>query len=610
MTASPLNHELQLATGYVRDTGCHIFLTGKAGTGKTTFLQTLPSTTDKRLVITAPTGVAALNAGGVTIHSFFQLPLGPFIPGSDAGHIQIRFRKDKISVLQSLDLLVIDEISMVRADVLDAVDSVLRRVRRSRLPFGGVQLLMIGDLYQLPPVVKGQEWLLLQPYYKSPYFFDSQALAQAEMVTIELSHIYRQSDPHFIDLLNKIRNGRVDTGVLGELNRRHFPGYTPDIREGYITLCSHNRLAEALNTARLRALPQNLRVFEAEIEGEFPEHIHPTARTLRLKTGAQVMFIRNDTTAQKRFFNGKIGTITRISGETIRVQCPGDAEEIEVEPTVWENIDYSFNRETLEITQTRIGAFTQYPLALAWGITIHKSQGLTFDKAVIDAQAAFAHGQVYVALSRCRTLEGMILSTPLTPAAIQTDAVVQRYHEAAKGSEPSIHSLKTAKISYQQRLLMECFDFERLRSLLRRLMYLLAAGSGGVQVSGVTNLRESHAAAENDLCTVGDRFRRQLQGLFSPAVSPVADPVVLERLSTASVYFQDQISRGIGTWIDEIEVDTDNKEMGKKIRNTLDLLKKEVEVKRASVRCCGDGFTPAGYFRAVSGAEVTACCRA
>jgi len=599
------NPELKLAGEFVRDTGCNLFLTGNAGTGKTTFLRALKKDSPKRLVVTAPTGVAAINAGGVTLHSFFQLPFGPFVPGSETNRSQYRFSNQKIGIIKSLDLLVIDEISMVRADLLDGVDSILRRYRYSDLPFGGVQLLMIGDLFQLPPVVKEKDWRLLDPYYASPYFFSSNALGQTEMVTIELKHIYRQADSHFINLLNRVRNNRLNPTVLQDLNTRHVADFTPDESDGYIMLSTHNRKADSINDSRLEALSQQFHRFEAEIEGDFPDHTYPTAATLKLKTGAQVMFVRNDLSPEKRYFNGKIGTISRISGSDIHIQCPGDAKEISVEPIAWENIEYTLDRKTLEITENTVGTFRQYPLRLAWAITIHKSQGLTFDKAIIDAQAAFAYGQVYVALSRCRTLEGMVLSRPLPSTAIKTDPVVRRFNEETKQKSPTADQLEASKIQYQRQLLMECFDFQRLRALLSRLAGLALGNPGVVQVSGAVDIGELRKKAEAEICTVGDSFQRQLRGLFSAATPPVDDAAIVERISKASAYFEEKIATGPGREIPDLQVDTDNKALKKKINNTLKFLREAIDVKLAAVQSCKQGFSPSRYFRAVSAAAVT-----
>ena len=598
------NRELKLAGEFVRDTGCNIFLTGKAGTGKTTFLRTLKKSCHKRLVVTAPTGVAAINAGGVTLHSFFQLPFGPFVPGSDTTRHQYRFSKEKIGIIKSLDLLVIDEISMVRADLLDGVDSVLRRYRRSDRPFGSVQLLMIGDLYQLPPVVKENEWRLLHQTYASPYFFSSTALGKTEMVTVELQHIYRQADSHFINLLNRVRGNRLDQAAIEELNTRHIADFTPAVGDGYITLGTHNRIADTINGSRLGALPQRVHTFDAEIEGDFPEHTYPTAATLDLKTGAQVMFVRNDSSPEKRFFNGKIGTITRFTGTDIRIRCPGDPEEIAVEPVTWENIDYTLDPKTLEITENRVGAFRQYPLRLAWAITIHKSQGLTFDKAIIDAKAAFAHGQVYVALSRCRTFEGMVLSTPLSLAAIKTDPAVLAFSEETKQNRPSTDQLKAAKIRYQQQMLLACFDFQPLRACMQRMVSLLLENAGLILGSGGDPIRELQKQTEDAVCTVGDNFLRQLRGLFSSSTLPASDVLVLERIAKASAYFQEKITSGLGRQLPLLQIYTDNKELRKKVTHALNRLQEETAVKLAAVQSCENGFSPSRYFRAVSAAGI------
>jgi hypothetical protein len=604
------NPELQLADEFVRDTGCNIYLTGKAGTGKTTFLHNLKKKSPKRMIVTAPTGVAAINAGGVTLHSFFQMPFGPFVPGSETTS-RHKFSKDKINIIKSLDLLVIDEISMVRADLLDGIDSVLRRYRRSNLPFGGVQLLLIGDLHQLSPVVKDVDWRLLNQYYDSPYFFSSNSLRQTELISIELQHIYRQEDSHFIQLLNRVRDNNLDPATLASLNERYIKGFAEadtdadhNSGEGYITLCTHNSRADAINVSRLRKLTPKIHRFDAEIEGEFPEHSFPTAVTLEVKLQAQVMFVRNDSSPEKRFFNGKIGKITRISDEKIWIKCPDDTDEIVVEPTTWENIEYSLNPDTLEITENKIGAFVQYPLKLAWAITIHKSQGLTFDRAIIDAQAAFAHGQVYVALSRCRTLEGMVLSSPLSSRAVKTDSTVLRFVQQAGENVPTAEKLTAAKIRYQQRLLLECFDFQQLQGVFSRLLSIIDRNPELIKILGAGDLHELRKKTVTEICTVGANFRRQLQGLFVENVFPSEDPAVLERIQKASVYFQEKIDSGIGRYVGLLQVETDNKEIRKKAKNLCKLLQEETSVKMAAVKSCESGFDSSSYLRAISAAEI------
>ena len=602
------NPELDLAREFVLHTGCNFFLTGKAGTGKTTFLHTLKNATAKQIIVTAPTGVAAINAGGVTLHSFFQLPFGPFIPGSETQEHNrqrmFRYSREKLKIIRSLDLLVIDEISMVRADLLDAVDAVLRRLRRNERPFGGVQLLMIGDLHQLPPVVKQDEWGLLQQYYASPYFFSSQALLQAELISIELQHIYRQTDARFIRLLNQVRDNCLDRDGMEALNQRYVQGFTPNPDQGYITLTTHNLTAESINHNRLNDINGKPSGFEAEVSGEFPGHSFPTPANLILKKGAQVMFLRNDTSADKRYFNGKIGKISTMSPEEIWISCPGESDSIKVEPVEWENIKYSMDEETKEIQTEVIGKFKQFPLKLAWAITIHKSQGLTFDKAVIEAGAAFAHGQVYVALSRCRTLEGMVLNSPIPARGIDADGTILSFLAMARENHPSLEKLESARIQFQQELLLACFDFKRLQSRFNYLTGLLSGNARVVQVSGVSDIPGLRHMAWQDVFGVSEKFKHQLLGIFTEGHLPESHDHTLERLTKASGWFQDKFSRCFDDIVEKLHVQTDNKELKKKIGNALNNLKQEIVVKRAGIQCCQDGFSPAQYQRAVAVAEI------
>jgi len=600
------NPELQLAHDFVEHTDRNIFLTGKAGTGKTTFLHNLKKSNQKRMIVTAPTGVAAINAGGVTLHSFFQLPFGPFVPGSEAygRRNQHRFSREKKNIIKSLDLLVIDEISMVRADLLDGVDGVLRRHRRNDLPFGGVQLLMIGDLQQLSPVVKADDWAILREFYDSMYFFGCRGLSLSDLVVIELKHIYRQSDTRFIDLLNLVRDNRLDQASMEKLNSRYRKDFRPGDNEGYITLSTHNRSADAVNESRLKGLPEKPHSFHAQVEGDFPEYSYPTLPALTLKKGAQVMFVKNDLSPEKLYFNGKIGRITRIKDRSIFVKCLGDDEEITVEPAIWENIKYRLDPATREITEEKVGRFVQLPLKPAWAITIHKSQGLTFDRAVIDAGAAFVHGQVYVALSRCKTFEGLVLSSPIPAHAIKTDEAVSRFNLQTSQTPPSQEKLETSRILYQQRLLTECFDFAKLRSLLGRLLRVLRANTRTIRVSGTGDLQELDDKARAEIFLVSEKFQRQLTGLFAGDKPPEADPAVFERVTKAGAYFEEKLDSILGDFFTTLRIDTDNKEIEKAARGALDELKKERAVKLAAVRSCKIGFSPARYLRALSSAEI------
>lgn len=596
------NRELQLARDFVQQTGHHIFLTGKAGTGKTTFLHNLKQNSPKRMIVTAPTGVAAINAGGVTLHSFFQLPFGPYVPGSDLQ--QRRFSRVKINIIRSLDLLVIDEISMVRADLLDGVDAVLRRFKKPQQPFGGVQLLMIGDLHQLSPVIKDQEWALLQSYYDSCYFFSSNALKQTDMVSIELKRIYRQSDADFIRLLNRVRDNQLDDTTLQTLNSRHIPGFQPPKDEDYITLTTHNRNADNINDRQLEALKSKTFTFRASIEGDYPPHTYPTAERLVLKEGAQVMFVRNDSSEEKRYFNGKIGRITHIDDKQIAVQCPGDDSEILVERISWENIKYTLDAKTREISEEVIGRFTQFPLRLAWAITIHKSQGLTFERAIIDAEAAFSHGQVYVALSRCKTFDGVVLSSPISSSVVKTDSTVSQFVNRVSRTPPTKDQLNSARALYQQQLLLDCFNYQPLAYSLGNFARELRDHAKLIQWAGIDNLDALEKQTIDDIITVADKFRRQLQTLFAPGKIPEEDAHIQERIQKAAVYFTGKLQAGPIARLAGFSFETDNKEIRQQINKTLNTLKQQLAVKIAGLNSCREGFATGDYLNAVASAQI------
>lgn len=419
------NFEVELARFIVEKTRRSLFLTGKAGTGKTTFLRDITRHTKKKHIVLAPTGVAAVNAGAMTIHSFFQFGLGAYVPGVVAPQTGYLIRKAKLDLIRNLDLIIIDEISMVRADLLDHIDAELRRIRRSYLPFGGVQLLMIGDLQQLPPIAHGEEEMILRQHYKSLYFFDCKALQNLEYSCIELKNVYRQNDSHFVDILNRARIGRLTPEDIDELNARYQPRFMPRPEDNYIRLVTHNRMVQNVNEGEMTKLDGDEYAFDAKVTGTFPPESFPTAERLVLKKGAQVMFLKND--PDKRFINGTLGEVCYLWKDKIKVRIADTGVTIDVEPMEWENIRYQLEETDKTVKSTTIGKFRQYPVRPAWAITIHKSQGLTFDRAIIDARAAFSPGQAYVALSRCRSLEGIVLSSPLRASAFMTDTTIDDF---------------------------------------------------------------------------------------------------------------------------------------------------------------------------------------
>lgn len=419
------NFELDVARFIVEKTDMSLFLTGKAGTGKTTFLREVVRYTKKKCIVLAPTGIAAVNAGAMTIHSFFQFGLGPFVQGVIEPKSDFRINKSKLELIRHLQLLIIDEVSMVRADLMDHIDVELRRIRRNSKPFGGVQLLMVGDLQQLPPIAHGGEDELLRQYYKTLYFFSSAALKSMKYSCIELKNVYRQTDRHFIDILNHARDCTLTSQDISDLNARYVPGFSPKPEDGYIRLMTHNRQVDYVNETELEKLDNKPFTFVAAVTGTFPEESYPTADSLTLKKGAQVMFIKND--PERRFINGTLGEVKSIDKNSIAVRLAESGTIIDVEPMEWQNIRYQFDEESKEISSKQIGRFKQYPLKAAWAITVHKSQGLTFDKAIIDVHAAFSPGQAYVALSRCRTLDGLVLSSPVSASVFMRDNAVDAY---------------------------------------------------------------------------------------------------------------------------------------------------------------------------------------
>jgi len=598
------NSQLDLAFNFVQYTDKNIFLTGKAGTGKTTFLHQLKNTSLKRMAVVAPTGVAAINAGGVTINSFFQLPFGPHIPGSTAKPEHKRFSKDKINLIKSLDLLVIDEISMVRADTLDHIDEVLRRFKDYKKPFGGVQLLMIGDLHQLSPVVKDEDWIILKSYYPNLFFFSSKALTETQPISIELKHIYRQVDSNFIDLLNRVRQNQIDEDVLKKLNQRYIPNFNPSDEEGYITLTTHNKSAQEINEGKLKELSNPIHRFNAVIQDDFPEYSYPTVAELELKKGAQVMFVKNDPSRERLFFNGKIGMVTSISDDQILVKCPGDVSEIVVNPLEWTNIKYELDTDTKEVKEKIIGTFTQLPLKLAWAITIHKSQGLTFEKAVIDANLAFAHGQVYVALSRCKSFEGMVLRSPISFNSVKTDGTISEYTRNAKDNEPGEQQLIASRIAFQQSLIYELFNFNTLKTHFFHLKKISEDHHHILDPAMTESLNQMRTDAEKVIYEVADNFKKQLVGYFLENLLPEGNIELQNRIKKACAYFNEKISSVFYEPLKKLNTDTDNKAVGTSINVILDDFYKEIAIKIALMKSSSNGFNTTSYLQTKSNAEI------
>ena len=590
------NNELRTAWDFVESTGRSIFLTGKAGTGKTTFLKTIMEHSRKRPIVVAPTGVAAINAGGVTIHSFFQLPFSPYVPGAKV-ESKFDFGKEKRKIIVSSDLLIIDEISMVRADLLDAIDAVLRRFREHGQPFGGMQLLMIGDLAQLTPVVTPEDERMLKPYYDTPYFFGSKALQQIDYVTIRLSHVYRQQDESFVALLNEIREGHPSAEALSKLNSRVTSNGQWSTVNGQlaIRLTTHNNLANFYNESELQKLPGRSYQYRAEVKGTFPEYSYPTAETLVLKEGAQVMFVKNDPSGEHLYYNGRIGRVMEASENRLTVYCEGDANAIEVEPLEWENMRYTLNEQTREIESEVQGTFKQLPLRLAWAITIHKSQGLTFDRAIIDANQSFAPGQVYVALSRCRTLEGLVLASPLEPRAVINDERVDSYIALQESeAERSIQQLPVLRQEYERYLLMQLFDFRAILDLEESMVRIFAEFFYHSHAS----LKQLHDKTLQDLrqrvLEVATKWQQKIQLM---SIESLRDADFLNRVKRSAVYFADQL-RDILTKPIELsaKVETNNKQASRRLNNALPELKQAWLARRyLLIKIAEKGYTIDNY---------------
>ena len=623
------NLELEMAFNYAQYTHRNIFLTGKAGTGKTTFLRRLEQITNKQMIIVAPTGVAAINAGGVTIHSFFQLAPGMYLPGQDlAGRekkSKFSYSKLKINILRTLDLLIIDEISMVRCDLLDAIDEVLRRFQNRYLPFGGVQLLMIGDLQQLAPVAKEDEWQILKEHgYTTPYFFGSQALQRTNYTTIELKQVYRQADQEFVDLLNQVRDNCMTSASLAKLNARVNQSFQPKDEEGYITLTTHNVQAANINSSRLQQLPTQPMVYKAIVKGDFPEMSYPTDEELTLKIGAQVMFCKND--PNHTYYNGKIGRVVKCDAERVWVECAPDSldpnqeqrdekpKTIEVTRQIWENMKYSTDPKTGKITEDVAGTYQQIPLKTAWAITIHKSQGLTFDRAIIQAERAFSPGQVYVALSRCRTLEGLVLSRPIPASAIFVDPQVMSFNRYVEMNQPTPKQLIEDRRQCIEEILGSLFDYNQL---LMRLNYLLRLAEEHLsriypnyvrklkllsnELEGVTDSQKKESPLQ-----VGRIFQGVIHQMM-PLTENFDDNTALhERLNKGFAWFLNRTVELLQDLIDEGLPDIDNQTTKEQMEREFELLSNDYNLKIQILTNCLSGFSLDAYWAAKALASMNA----
>ena len=586
-----MNEQIELARRYVEQTGTSLFLTGKAGTGKTTFLRDIDEHCPKRHLVVAPTGVAAVNAGGVTIHSFFQLPFDPYLP--DVKELVTEYQmpdrfkslsKTKLDIIRTLELLIIDEVSMVRADLLDAVDMTLRRLRRSGRPFGGVQLLMIGDVHQLPPVVTERERPYMERVYPSPFFFHSKALQQLPYVTVELTHVYRQQDASFVDLLNRVRNNAIDPQTLAALNARVLPASGEARRPGEgqgggeaITLTTHNYQADAINRAHMQALQGDSRLYEAEVQGNFPETMYPVDARLELKVGERVMFVKNDSSGARRYYNGKLATLTgftTVEDKELVEVIDDDGDTILVGHEVWENLKYSIDSKSGAIEQVVDGRFGQYPLRAAWAVTIHKAQGLTFDRVRINAADAFAFGQVYVALSRCRSLEGLTLTTPLSASVTFGDRDVQQFCDAQPTFEQTREAVADAERQYYYDQLAELFSVEGLLKDLERVVSVFAK----VRLTYPKQYDALIGAGQQmaDLAAVSERFRNQLMRLPSESHA--------DRIAKGTAFYLQQLlalQTGLKAVLD---VEVDNQETSRQLLAARESLDEHLGIKVACLQ--------------------------
>lgn len=591
-----LSEVANLAVHYVNTTHRHIFLTGKAGSGKTTLLKYIIENTHKVAAVTAPTGIAAMNAGGVSLHSLLQLPIGSFVPDDRyeaSQHFQRRFYtpqtvlaeqrmgKEKRKLLRSLELLIIDEVSMLRADLLDCADWVLRNVRRDWSPFGGLQVLFIGDLNQLPPIVRPEEWQVLRSYYTSAFFFGARVLADQPPVYIELDKIYRQSDQRFIQLLNRLRDNELHAEDIALLNEHYSPEFASDAKEGYINITTHNYQADNINDRELGKLLTTVYKYKAEIDGEFPENLYPCAAKLELKKGTQVMFIKNDSGESPRYYNGKIGKVVVLENDTVAVrveddQHTGQSKLIYVDLFTWENKRYVVNPITGETEEDIIGSFTQYPLKLAWAITVHKSQGLTFDKAILDLSKTFAPGQMYVALSRLTGLQGMILASPIPQRQIAQNPQLKNFHQQKASPETLNENLEKERRTFLITFARRAFNLIEWEKALQAHIDTFDKEENRSTRQQYKGWTEQVMADFQEIREVGDKFVQQINKI---ALHPQADEAIgflQDRIGKAKGYFILQLKQ----LLDQLDA---HKQEVKKQKKVKGYLKELIEIQQGLI---------------------------
>lgn len=603
MESIEINPQFEQVLNFVNQTNQLIFLTGKAGTGKTTLLKYIKQHTFKQISIVAPTGVAAINAGGSTIHSFFQFPFTPFLPNiNENGEIDanktnlptLKYNSQRLAIFRNLELLVIDEISMVRADLLDQIDITLRQTRRKwNLPFGGVQVLFIGDMYQLPPVVQNEEWKFLSELYQNPYFFESHVIRKHPPVYIELEKIYRQKEDTFINLLNKVRNNNLDTESLQLLNSHYKEKISEQDYQNNITLTTHNRKADEINSRNLAALKEKSYSFKCKVEGIFSEKSFPADELLLLKKGTRVMFLKNN--SEKNYYNGKIGIISFIDENKIKVKCDEDKTEIEVSKEVWTNVSYKVDRKTKHIDEEVLGTFSQYPLRLAWAITIHKSQGLTFDKLIIDAAESFSAGQVYVALSRCRSLSGLTLSSQIQPQSLMNDKHILGFSAGKHNPEQVSLLFNSAQREYMQNILYNIFDFQDLFSGRKELASTLILHQKHIQQEGKV-WSDLFFALFDNLNDVSVKFKSQLESLTQSAPQIETDVKLQNRLQQAVKYFYGESGKVYDT-LKNCNIHTESKEAATDLNEILQTLFEGIFLKHSLLKACENGFHLSEYIK-------------